>query len=225
MSEASEAYYDEAVDHVHAGRVKEALAAVEKSLQEDGEDPLTWRLYSVILRGLGREADAKVAFEKATEFGASDLDIHLMKAGDATVSGDAAAAICHYEDALEIEDSRPEIWMAYAMALIGDGYKKDALEASEKAVELGPEIAQAWFIRGRALRFSEDYEPALQAYDKAIALDDNLLAAWYERGIILAQGGTLPDALKCFEKILETHPEDPSATKAVEAIKAQMGQA
>lgn len=223
MSEASETYYDEAVDHVHAGRIPEALAAVEKSLQENGEDPLTWRLYSVILKGVGREADAKVAFEKATEFGASELDILLMKAGDATVSNDLAAAICHYEDALEIEDSRPEIWMAYTMALLGEDYKKDALEASEKAVELGPEIAQAWFIRGRSLRLSEQYEPALEAYDKAISLDDNLLAAWYERGMILANGGVFPEALKCFEKILETHPEDPAATKAVEAIKAQMG--
>ena len=218
MSAKSEELYDRALDLLQAGNVAEGLTAIEESLMENSEDPLTWRLYAVTLTAIGRHADAAAAMEKAQGFGLGDVDALLMKAAEAQVAGDIDAAISRYEDALELDESRHELWAAYSLALLQAGYNKDALESSEKAISLGADDAQAWYARGRVLRLTGDMPGALTAYDRAVELDSSIPVAWHERGMVQVELGENRAAAKSFDRVLELQPDDPAAREALRII-------
>ncbi len=222
MAAPSIKFYNAAVDAVQAGQLEDALKAVENSLTEDPNDAQTWQLYAIILKATGHEEKATKAIAKVKELGLSEVDELLMKAGDAIAAGKVKLAITHYEDALELDESRSEIYCGYAMALIEEKYTQDAQDASAKAIELSPEDATAWYTRGHILRLSHQKSQALEALTKAVQLDDNMILAIYERGMILAADGALEEALQCFEKVLAVHPQDPAAAEAKASIIARL---
>ena len=215
-------FYNSAVDAVQAGDLPLALKSVEDSLTEAPNDAQTWQLYAVILNAMGETEKAEKALAKTKEFGLSEIDELLMKAADAAGQGKMGAAITHYEDALEIDQTRAEIYTSYALALMEEKYGNDAIEAATKAVELAPDDPFAQYTKGRILRLSGKQPEALEALTAATELDPNLVLAAYERGMILAETGELQDALQCFEKVLADHPEDQNAAEAKAFILAKI---
>lgn len=223
MSAKSEELYDKALDLIQGGKVLEGLAAVEESLMEDAEDALTWRLYAVTLTAIGRPDDAAAAMQKAEAFGLGDVDGFMMKAAEALVAGNFEAAISRYEDALELDESRFELWASYALALLQAGYHNDALEASEKAISLGPDEPQAWYARGRVLRLTGDMQAALPAFDRAVELDPAMRVAWHERGMVQVELGDTGAAADSFRRVLELRPGDAAAKQALEIVIRETG--
>lgn len=215
-------FYNAAVDAVQAGDLPSALKAIETSLTEAPQDAQSWQLYAVILNAMGESEKAAKAMAKVQELGLGEVDELLMKAADAVGVGKFGVAITHYEDALELEDDRPEIYTSYALALMEEKYTNDALEAAAKAVELAPEDPFAQYTRGRILRLSGQKEEALDSLTKAVSLDKNLVLARYERGMILSEMGNLTEALECFEAVLKDHPEDANAAEAKAMILSAM---
>lgn len=224
MAAANIEFYNTAIDAVQAGDLPSGLKAIEEALTEDSNDPQSWQLYAVILNASGETEKAEKAMAKVKELGLSEIDELLMKAADAAGAGKMGVAITYYEDALEIEDDRAEIYTSYALALMEEKYTDDALEASSKAVELSPNDPFAQYTRGRILRLTGNPTEALVALTKATELDGNLVLARYERGMILSETGQLSDALECFGKVLADHPEDANAAEAKAMILAQMEQ-
>ncbi|YCM45910.1 tetratricopeptide repeat protein [Verrucomicrobiaceae bacterium 227] len=211
-------YYNAAIDAAQSGDLPAALQAVETALTEDPVDVQSWQLYSVLLNALGETEKAENAMAKVRELGLSEADELIMKAADAIGQNKIGVAITHYEDALELDPDRPEVYVSYALALMQGDYPKDADEASAKAVEMAPGDASAWYARGRILRLRGKKSEALEALEKALSLQGNLVLARYECGMILAETGQLVAALKCFEDVLKDHPEDENAIKAKAAI-------
>lgn len=224
MAKPSIEFYNAAVDAVQAGDLPNGLKAIETSLTEDPNDAQTWQLYAVILNALGETEKAEKALMKVKDLGLSEVDELLMKAADAAGAGKMGVAITHYEDALELEQERPEIYISYALALMEEKYADDALAASAKAVELAPGDSFALYTRGRILRLTGKSDEALELFTKACETDENLVLARYERGMILAETGKLSEALECFEKVLADNPEDENAAEAKAMILSQMEQ-
>jgi tetratricopeptide (TPR) repeat protein len=222
MSEKSEELYDKALDLIQEGKVQEGIAAIEESLMEDAEDGMTWRLYGVALTAVGRGDDAAGAMEKGEKFGLPDVEGFLMRAAEAQVAGNMDAAISRYEDALELDEKRFEIWAGYSVALLQAGYKDDALEASEKAVALGAEHPQSWYARGRVLRLTGDMAAALPAYDKAVELDPKGPVAWHERGMVQVELGDATAAVESFERVLELQPGDAAAEQGLAIARERL---
>lgn len=222
MSEPSITFFNAAIDAVQAGNLPEALTAIENSLTEDPQDGQTWQLYIVILNALGRSDDAKKATAKVKELGLGEVDEHMLKAAEAAASGDMRAALPHYEAALEIDQSRPEIHTSYALTLMECGDPEAALAAAERAVAVAPEDVHANYALGHVLRLMEKKALALDALTKAVSIDPTFMIALYEQGMLFAENGKLAEALANFRKYLEAHPGDLGASEAVTNIEAAM---
>ena len=214
MSTPAIDFYNAAIDAVQSNQLPEALAAIESSLTEEPNDAESWQLYHGILSALGQEEKAAKALEKVKELGLNEVDELLLKAGQAAADGKLPLAITHYEDAIELDGTRGEIYVSYALTLMEEKYTADALEASAKAVELLPDDAMAQYARGRILRLTGDKEEALDALTKAAQLPNAPLLSIYERGMLLSESGQLEEALKCFEQVLTAHPTDENAAQA-----------
>jgi tetratricopeptide (TPR) repeat protein len=222
MSTPNVKYYNAAIDAAQSGDLPAALKAIEAALVEDPNDVQSWQLYSVVLNALGETEKAEKALVKIKDLGISEADELVMKAADAIGQSKFALAITHYEDALELEPDRAELYVSYALALMHGDYPADAEEAANKAVELTPDDASAWYAQGRILRLRGKKSEALSSLKKALELQGSLVLARYECGMILAETGELAAALECFEKVLEDHPEDENAITAKAAILAKM---
>lgn len=222
MPDPSIDFYNAAVDAVQAGKLAEALTAVENSLTEDPKDPETWQLYVIILKALGRTDDAQKAGLRLRELGLSEADEQLMLAAESASAGDLAGAVRHYEAALALEPDRPEVHASHALALMESGDRDAALAAAEKAAALAPDDTHANYALGHILRLSGEKQTALAALGKAVAADPGFMMAVYEEGMLLAETGKLSQALGNFERFLEIHPEDPGAAQAIANIKAAM---
>lgn len=222
MSSPNVKFYNAAIDAAQGGDLPAAREAIEAALVEDPNDVQSWQLYGVILNALGETEKAAKALEKVKELGLSEVDELIMKAADAIGQNKFGVAITHYEDALELEPDRPEVYVSYALALMHGNYPSDAEEAANKAVELAPDDASAWYAKGRILRLRGNKTEALASLEKAIGLQGNLVLARYECGMILAEMGELPAALECFEQVLKDHPGDENASEAKAAILAKM---
>ena len=222
MASPSIEFYNKAVDAVQAGKLPEALQAIENSLTEDPKDAQSYQLYAVILTALGRSEDAAKATAKVQEMGISETDSLIMKAADAASVGELGKAISLYEDAIELEPERFELHVSYALALLEEGYHKDALEATERALELETQEASVWYARGRVLRLTNQKQEAMECLEEATTLNPNLIPAVYEKGMLLAEAGQGAQALGCFETVLKAHPEDPAALEAKAVIKKGM---
>ncbi len=218
METANVKFYNEAIEAAQSGDLGTALKAIEAALVEDPNDVQSWQLYAVVLNALGETEKAEKANAKIQEIGISEVDELVMKAADAVGQGKFSLAITHYEDALELEPERSELYVSYALALMQGDYPADAEEAADKAVELTPGDASAWYAQGRVRRLRGKKEEALSSLKKALEIQGNLVLARYECGMILAELGRLDAALGCFEKVLEDHPEDENAITAKAAI-------
>ncbi len=223
MPDPSIEFYNIAVDALQAGRVPEALTAVENSLTEDPDDGQTWQLYIVILNSLGRTEDARKATAKLKENGLTEIDELLIKAAESAGHGRMEDAITHYEAALDLDPDRPEIHTSYALALLESGNSTGALAAAERAVVLDPLDGHSHYALGHILRLTGEKAAALESLTEAVSLDPDFTIALYEQGMLLAESGELAAALANFEKFLVVHPHDPSATEAVASIRKRMG--
>ncbi len=222
MPDRSIEFYNAAVDAIQAGRLDKALAAAENSLTENPNDTETWQLYVIALNALGRHDDARKATEKLKQLGLSEADGLMLQAAESTSLGDLAAALSHYESAIEADCKRTDIHAGYALALLEAGRKEDALMAAEMAASLDPADARANYALGHILRLDGQKTAALNALSKAVAAEPDFMPAVYEEGMLLAEKGRLNEAMLSFTKYLKAIPGDPSATQAIVSIREQM---
>ena len=222
MSTPNLKYYNAAINAAQSGDIPAARTAIESALTEDPNDVQSWQLYGVVLNALGETERAEKAVAKVKELGVSEADELIMKAADAIGQNKFGVAITCYEDALELEPNRPEVYISYALALMQGNYPSDAEKAANKAVEMAPDDASAWYAKGRIQRLRGNKVEALASLKKAIELQGTLVLARYECGMILAEMGELEAALECFEQVLADHPEDQNAIEAKAAILAKM---
>jgi len=222
MSSSSIDFYNDAISAVQAGKLPEALTAIESSLTEDPGDAQTWQFYVVVLDALGRTQDAAKAVAKLKEMGMDEADNLLIKAASAAGSGDLKSAISHYEAAVILAPERAEIQAGLALALMRCDYTADALSAARKAVAIDPEGANSNYALGHILRRTEKNEAALEALTKAVSADPDFLVALYEQGMLLTEAGRNEEALSNFEKFHQAQPEDPSAIQALAAVRQRL---
>ena len=105
-------FYNAAIDAAQSGDIPAAREAIEAALTEDPNDVQSWQLYGVVLNALGETDKAAKAIAKVKELGLSEVDELIMKAADAIGQNKFGVAITHYEDALELEPDRPEVYVS-----------------------------------------------------------------------------------------------------------------
>ena len=215
-------FYNAALDALQAGRVEQALQAVENALVEDAKDTESWQLYILILNAMGRTEDARNATGKLHQLGISEAESLSLQAVEAMTAGDPATAAAHYGAAIALAPDRTDLHGSHALALLAAGDHDAAIAAASRATDLAPDDAHAHYILGRVLRLSDRKTEALAELTKAVELDPDMMMALYEQGMVLADTDRLEAAIANFEKFLSVHPDDPSATQALHALRSRM---
>jgi tetratricopeptide repeat protein len=86
-------------------------------------------------------------------------------------SGDAVAAISHFQEAIRQTPDDSQSWGALGIALCQAGRPADGVRALHKAISLQPDRGSFYYNLGRGLELLDRQADALQAYRRAVALD------------------------------------------------------
>ena len=102
----------------------------------------------------------------------------IARAEDAYWSGDIAAAVLAYQQALDLEPNQTEVYVELARLLTFAGRPERAVLMAQEALRRQPENARAWAVLGRAYDWLALPYEALDACMRARELDPTLPEAY-----------------------------------------------
>ncbi|WP_410509543.1 tetratricopeptide repeat protein [Methanosarcina hadiensis] len=199
--------YDEGVTLYRQGRLRLALQAFDRVLEEDPEDFAALFHKGNSLLKLKRYEGALDTFERA-------LEINPENAGLWTNLGFILTKLERFRDALEafeksisLNPVQKNAWEGKDAVLARINLCEERLEESEKALKKNPGDPDALFELGKIhLRLGEQ-EKAVQAFKKALEIKPENAEAWQLRGKVLFKAGSDREALHAFEKATRIKPD------------------
>ena len=147
-----------------------ALNVIEKRLDTHPEEAMLYFLQGVCLERLERLHDALNAYEKATEYGRNDPELHRQMATYFAQAGDRLKAMTHLVTLLEQRPTDADALEALAHLLAEQGKQDARVQVLERLLEAHPRHAQAWIQAGDAYDLLGQSDKAIHAYNQALEL-------------------------------------------------------
>lgn len=153
-----------------------AESALRKALALDGRSAFVWNNLGLVAFARGRDQEAFLNFQKATELDPKYIEARLNKAVVYLDCGDYKRAHAELERAIEATEGDADAYVALGVAARGQGHFDEARRAYAHALALEPEHAAALFDSG-ILDMDYDKQPAqaraaFQAFTELADEDD-----------------------------------------------------
>lgn len=208
------------------GKYPESVRDFRAALALNPSYAATHHSLATTLALLGQFEDAVTHYDAALALRPDDTDAHNNVAVLLARLGRSDAAEAHYRQALRLrpDDVATRSNLAALMARLG----RDEPAVSEFATVLDARPSHDPALRGFAdlvaRRPDRQGSPAaIQHLWAALATPADDPARRYFIGLALAELGRLDDATRQFETVLRLRPNDPAATRALDAIATRRG--
>lgn len=179
-----------------SGKYDEAIKFLNRVIQKDPEDAEAWMFKGRVLYYQRKYMDALKCYEKAGICDCKNENVHsgkiqccdkLIELDEKNIEAfdmkiDALINIGKYEEALEICDSKPEIYLKNA--------------------------PRVWNWKGDTHRRQSKYEDAIKYYNKTLKQDPKNEEAWTNKGKALYLLGRASESVICFNNALEANAEN-----------------
>lgn len=206
MVESDEAALACAAQDFAAGRLAAAGDACRTVLARRPEQPSALRqlaLIHVVLREF--EAALQLLPSAMAAFPADPM-LHLGLAEALWGTEGPAAAVPHFQAALELDPARPRVRARLGLALLGAERPGEALTELEAVVEALPEWATALTHLGMAAAATGAIERAISHFESALAFDPADADAAFQLGQTLRATGRLDAAIVALREAVRRDP-------------------
>jgi tetratricopeptide (TPR) repeat protein len=200
------ALIQQALDHVRAGRTREAARCLTARGGIALADAFGCNLLGMVHAGDGRLEQALDAFNRALRLAPGAPDVHLNRALTLQRLGRMEAAIAAYDAVLKARPGEAKLHYMRAAALHVADRPMEALEGYGRALALKADYPEALAGRGVVLQEIGRLPEALAAYEAAVALNPDDAVSLYNRGNTLAALGRADEALASFREAVLRHP-------------------
>ncbi len=187
----------------------EALSAIDRAIELDGERPEHFGCLAIILHDLEHHGEALDAIDRAIELDQEDPRIFRLRADILHDLERLDEALNSVDRAIELGEENPGLFWRRAFFLRGLGRPEEALDAIDRAIELDEENSGHFWSRASILRVLERLDEALDAIDRAIELDAENSGHFWSRAGILRNLERLDEALDAVDRAIELDAEDP----------------
>lgn len=183
-----------------AGRVDDALTALEAAIKITPKAEFLWHNKGITLEKLGRTDDAVQCYKKALSLDSNCADLHYHYGITLYEKDDFKAAYNEFDKAFQLRhnDSKFLLWKARTLASLDKA--EEARQIVETILADDPTNADAWFVLGH---IREDDASALLCFQKAVKLDPKHGGALCSSAACLSNLGKLDEALDIFSEIGE----------------------
>jgi protein O-GlcNAc transferase len=209
--------------HDLQGKLPEAVAMLQAALQLNPEYVGAWNNYGIVLRKLGKSAEADAALERYSALveataptrrtlAFADTAVGYFNLGNSLVEqGRLNEAKAAYQGAI---DRNPDLVEAHTN--LGNVYRDlgdadGAIGFYRRALELNPNFPEAHFNLGNALRDNGQLGDAIGCYHAALAISPGFTEALYSLGHALLEQGRRSEAMACYARVLELDPDNANA--------------
>ena len=199
-----------------AGRLEEALEALDQALLADPRNPTHHVNRASVLFRRGNPTEALRGFEKALAFEPRLGHAWLNKAAVEKVLGRGPEARRSLADLLSMTQAPDARMLAQARSLDG------ALE--RHGVEAGPRGALSHFLAGIQHAQGGRLQDAVTDFRRALTQDPLLAMAWLYKGDALASLGRTGDAARAYEEGATADPGDVRLLLGLGRARARLGE-
>ncbi len=113
-----------------------------------------------------------------------------------------------FEQAIQIDDARPELFNNRGNALKELKRFDEALASYDVAIRLKPDYAEAYFNRGNVLKEIERFDAALISYSDAMRIKADYVEALKNQGVTLQKMERFEESFATFARALCLKPDD-----------------
>jgi tetratricopeptide (TPR) repeat protein len=218
-----EAYYNLGLLEKGAGRLEDAIAAYEKSIQLKPDYLTAINNLGLARAAAGHLEKAEAAYRQALardpRYPAAWLNLGKLYSGQ----GKYPEAIAAFRSALEARPGYREAQLNLGVAYSRAGTLDEAIAVGRALVADQPRYVAAWHNLGVALLGAGRMSEARDALRKAIELDAEHLPSLRELGALELREGRLVDARRAYEELLNLVPGDRAVRLALADLRRREG--
>lgn len=209
---------------LNQGRAEEALPLFETAYAVQPDPELAGNL-GVVLRRLGRPAEAEVRFREAVA-GRPNNPLHLCNLATALIDqGNLNEAAGLLMATLQIDPNYADAHFGLGLVMEGSGHPKEAAVSYFRALQIDPNNAEYYNNLGKILLEQNDIAAARTALSQAVRLKPDYARAWMNLGNAHLAEMDLDQALAATRRGLEIAPDDAKIRTNLATLLLQSGQA
>jgi tetratricopeptide (TPR) repeat protein len=193
---------------LHAGRVHEARAEIEKVFKKDPNNSQAFALESIIAVTQNQKDKARILAEKsvlAAPDSASGL-IALSYAQQAQF--DIEGALNSLRKAAEVDPNNSIAWARLSEMWLSSGDLNEALKTAERAVELNPSVSLTRSVLGFAYLAKVKIGKSKETFEKAVELDQAAPLPRLGLGLAKIREGDLEEGRREIEIAVSLDPDN-----------------
>jgi len=189
------------------GRMKEAIAHYEATLQAKADDPQTENNLGLALFGDGRIAQAIIHYRQSLLLRPVYAEAHNNLGNALRALGRGDQAMLEYETAIRLKPDYAQAEYNLGLALRSAGRDPEAISHFKRAILLKPDFAEAFYDLGNSLRNQGDLAAAVTTYETALRMRPDYPDALNNLGNVLLSLGRTGEAVARFKQALRMQPD------------------
>ncbi|HMB53264.1 MAG TPA: tetratricopeptide repeat protein, partial [Thermoanaerobaculia bacterium] len=202
----------------HQGNPQQALTHYDQALAIEPLDQLAIEQKMTILRGLGREAEAKAVLTGSFEYARGSVTTMNQLAVAALRQGWSREAETLLREVLESDPGNPGVLANLAASLARQRRMKEASDVMARAVERDPTNAGNHFNLGAMLAEQGRIAEALTSFEKALDLGLRYPRVYVAAAKMHFRLGDRAASRRALEQALAIAPNDPEARQLLNAL-------
>jgi Tfp pilus assembly protein PilF len=206
---------------LNAGRVTEAIKAVDAALEKRPNDPALHYFRGQISFRTARYAEAEASFKRALALDPYFTDAHNFLGAVYRELGRTAEAEREYQLALSnpTYPTPEKVYLNLGLLYADQGRKGEALDALRRAVEINPKYYQGHFELAGVLDGMGELSEAAREYEVAEPGYRNTGDYYYRLGLTYMRLGDRDKAKENLARVLDIAPGTESAAQAGQLLE------
>lgn len=176
-------------------------------LQRYPEHGFGWKILGVVLKSLGRTAEALEPMRKAAALLPGQADVHSNLGITLKNLGLLEEAVASYRRALQLKPDLAEAHCNLGVALKDLGRSREAEACYRRSLQINPNMAEAHSNLGNILKETGRLEEAEACYRRALTVNPGLAEIHGNLGAILCKIGRLDEAEASCRRALTIRPD------------------
>jgi tetratricopeptide (TPR) repeat protein len=209
--------------HAGAAELREAIAAIQTSLQINPDNPEALNNLGVAWQALGRFEDARSAHARAVALSPGFADAHNNLGAALQLLGRLDEAATEFREAIRLKPRVANAHHNLGMVLTLEGQIDAAIAEITEALRLDPNDAEAYLSLGNALKRLGRPEDALAQYLKAARLKPGYAEARHNAGSVLEQLGRHAEAVAAYQDAIRLKPDSARSHDGLGHVLFRMG--
>ncbi len=199
--------FEEATWAINAGRLREAISALEQLVQHDPANAVFRSSLARAYKQSGALNHAIALYREAVALSPGDADAWYNLAAALQEGGRSAEAEPVAAEVEKLDPNRPDVHNVLGVARIENGDPTGAEAEFRKAIALDPRNARAYNNLGNVLRVTGRTKDAEVAYRKALEITPRYADALNGLGVLAVQEGRAQEAIGEFDAALRIAPD------------------